>query len=311
MKLLQKQGRAVIIGGSEDKKGECKILREFINLAGADKSRIVVMTVATDKVEEVAAEYVETFRRLGVDDVDAVDVSSREQASAPPAIDLIRKSTGIFFTGGDQPHITSLLGGSEIDQVLHERYEAGVVLAGTSAGASMLANSMITEGDSDTNPRLGAIQMAPAMEFVPGILVDVHFSQRGRIGRLLTAVAHYPHDIGVGIDEDTAVVVTDDEFRVVGSGAATVVDATAADYTNLPYLKRNESLTLCGIRLHILTDGYRYNVRDQTPLVGKGASRGSQELTAGKSRNGSKRFQGKKVSKTHRLPPKQPQEVRA
>jgi len=143
MKLLQKQGRAVIIGGSEDKKGECKILREFINLAGADKARIVVMTVATDKVEEVAAEYLETFRRLGVHDVEAVDVSSREQAYSPPAVDLIRKSTGILFTGGDQLHITSLLGGSEIDQVLHERYEAGVVLAGTSAGASVLANAMI------------------------------------------------------------------------------------------------------------------------------------------------------------------------
>jgi len=154
--------------------------------------------------------------------------------------------------------------------------------------------------------------MAPAMEFVPGILVDVHFSQRGRIGRLLTAVAHYPHDIGVGIDEDTALVVTEDEFRVVGSGAATVVDATAADYTNLPYLKRNESLTFCGIRLHVLTDGYRYNIRDQTPIVEKEASRGSQKLNGGKRRNGSGRLQAEKVPKTHRLPqPKQPQEVSA
>lgn len=266
-------GQLVIIGGAEDKQGDCTILREFVRLAGGSKARIVVMTVATELPLEVGAEYVEVFDRLGVEDVRTFDVSSRENANAASAVKAIEKATGVFFTGGDQVRITNLLGGTKVDTALHQRHQTGMVLAGTSAGASMMSNTMIIEGEAETNPRIGIVEMAPGMEFIPGVVIDQHFAQRGRIGRLLSAVAKYPHHLGLGIDENTAVRVQDHQFEVIGNGAVTVIDAGALTYSNLEKLSKNDDLALCGVTLHILPAGYRFDLRQRAPILDEHASK--------------------------------------
>lgn len=265
--MSQTSGYLMVIGGAEDKRGECKILREFVRLAGGVHARIVVITVATELPLEVGAEYLEVFDRIGVEDVRTFDVSSRENANASSAVKAIEKATGVFFTGGDQVRITNLLGGTKIDAALHKAYQEGIVLGGTSAGASMMSTTMIVEGIPETNPRIGIVDMAPGMEFIPGVVIDQHFAQRGRIGRLLSAVAQYPHHLGIGIDENTALVVHKHEFEVIGDGAVTIIDAGALTYSNLSGLRNNDDLALCGISLHILPCGYRFNLRDRTPVI--------------------------------------------
>src|SRR5215208_81304 len=164
MELSEARGRLVAIGGGDIREGDAPLLKEFIKLAKGPRARLVVMTVATDDPAEAAAEYRDAFRRLGVDDVKAVDVSSRADALAPQALEAIEHATGLFFTGGDQLHITSLLGGTEMQALVHRRYERGLVIGGTSAGAAMMSNSMILGGDADESPKVGAVEIGPGMD---------------------------------------------------------------------------------------------------------------------------------------------------
>jgi cyanophycinase len=267
MRLAKPRGLLFIIGGGEDKEGDCTILAEFIRMAGDEKSRIVVMTAATDEPKETGAEYVHVFKRLGAKRVDVVDVSTRQDASKPASLALLEGATGIFFTGGDQLHVTSLIGGSEMDVLLHELYKKGVVIAGTSAGAAMMSGSMFVRGPAEENPRLENLQLGPGAEFLMGVIIDTHFSQRGRHGRLISAVAHYPHALGIGIDEDTALVAKDGIFEVIGKGAVTVIDAGELSYTNVPDLREDEGLALYNIKLHVLTAGHRFNMHERQPII--------------------------------------------
>ncbi|MCI0182624.1 MAG: cyanophycinase [Acidibacillus sp.] len=263
--MSEQRGALVIIGGAEDKRGNMTILREFVRLAGGTHARIVVMTVATELPLEVGADYIDVFEKIGVEDVRTFDVSAREAADRDSACRAIEKATGVFFTGGEQLRITTLLGGTQVDSALHTAHERGVVLAGTSAGASMMSSTMIVEGVGDTNPRVGIVHMAPGMEFIDGIVIDQHFAQRGRLGRLLSAVAQYPHHLGLGIDEDTAVIVRNTEFEVIGRGAVSVVDAGSLTFSNLGDLQNNDALALCGVKLHILPAGYQFSLRERKP----------------------------------------------
>jgi cyanophycinase len=260
------QKKLVIVGGAEDKEGDCAILKEFVSLAGGGKARLVVMTVATNEPEEAAEEYKRVFKRLGVDDVRAVDVSKRRDTESGEALAALDEATGIYFTGGDQLHVPSLLGGSGMQDLLRERHEAGTVIGGTSAGATMMSNSMILGGVSNANPRFGSINIGPGMDFVPGTMIDTHFSQRGRHGRLLAAVAHYPQDIGIGIDENTAILFGGAEFEVLGENCVTVIDAGAITYTSLPDIREGESLTLHNVRVHVLAAGHRFDLERRLPI---------------------------------------------
>jgi cyanophycinase len=269
MKLAHPKGLLFIVGGGEDKEGDCTILAEFVRLAGGSKARLVVMTVATDEPGEVGGEYQKTFRRLGAKSVRVVDVSARSDASDKKLLASLEQATGVFFTGGDQLHVTSLIGGSEMDLLLHQLYEQGVVIGGTSAGAAMMSNSMFVRGSGEENPRLENLQLGPGVEFLLGGMIDTHFSQRGRHGRLISAVAQYPHDLGIGIDENTALVVKDSIFEVIGEGAVTVIDAGALTYTNVPDLERDEGLALYNVKLHILPAGHRFNLSERQPIIEK------------------------------------------
>ncbi len=267
MALNKTRGQLVIIGGAEDKEGDCKILREFVRQAGGVNARIVVMTVATELPREVGDDYIRVFERLGVEDVRIVDTVSREDASSPSFLEAIQKATGVFFTGGDQARITSILKDTEIDKLLHKRYSEGIVVGGTSAGASMMSSTMIVEGDAETNPRLEIVETDSGMSFLPGAVIDQHFAQRGRLGRLLVAVAKQPLLLGLGIDENTAVVVNGNEMTVVGEGAVTVIDLQDITYTNVQEILKDEGLALCGVKLHILPDGYRFDLKSRKPIM--------------------------------------------
>ena len=190
--MSETSGQLVIIGGAEDKEGDCVILREFVRRAGGTKAYIVIMTAATELPREVGENYIKVFERLGAEDVRIID------------------------TGGDQARITGILKDTEIDTAIRKRFSEGLVIGGTSAGAAVMPDVMIVEGDSETNPRMEIVELGPGMGFLPGVVIDQHFSQRGRLGRLISALAQQPAVLGFGIDENTAMIVANDTFEVIG-----------------------------------------------------------------------------------------------
>lgn len=255
-------GQLIIIGGAEDKEGECKILREFIRRAGGREARIAVMTVATSLPGEVGLEYRDLFEKLGADTVDIVDTERREDASCGRNLEIIENATGVFFTGGDQSRITEVLKDSEIDKLLHQKFDRGLVIAGTSAGAAMMPDIMIVEGEGETNPRLDTVVLEPGMGFLSQVAIDQHFSQRGRLGRFVSALVQQPALLGCGIDENTAIAVHEDEIEVIGEGAVTIIDVANID-TNLKESLHDEALAICGAKLHILPEGYRFSLKQR------------------------------------------------
>lgn len=262
------QGTLVVIGGAEDKNGKCEILRKVAELAGGEEAKLVIITAATEMPEGVGEEYHKIFKRLGVNKIKVLNIESREEASDGKSLQVIDEASGIFFTGGDQLRITSLLGGTGVYEKLHEAYNRGVIIAGTSAGASVMSATMIVEGDSEKAPKKNTLKMSPGMGLINGVVVDQHFAQRGRLGRLLTAVAQNPYVLGIGIDEDTAIVVgANEEFQVYGSQTVTIVDGKGITATNVSESKPDEYLTLTDVRLHVLSSGYRYDLSKRSPLL--------------------------------------------
>jgi cyanophycinase len=273
MKAQRQAGALIVIGGAEDRKGSCTILSEFLRLSGGPKARLVVLTVASEYPREVGAEYQECFQRLGAKQVHVMDIRHREDSLAHELVEVLSQATGVFFTGGDQIRVTNLLGGTPADQVLHRRHEEGMVLAGTSAGAAMMASTMIVHGHSEATPRVGNVRTGPGMEFMRGTIIDQHFAQRGRSGRLLTALAQYPHQLGIGIDEDTAMLVAGEEFEVLGNGAVAVFDAGSATYNDVLDRHEKQHVAICDVKLHMLTTGFRFHLTDRRPIPPAQASR--------------------------------------
>ncbi|MBD2434552.1 MULTISPECIES: cyanophycinase [Fischerella] len=267
MSESQTKRQLVIIGGAEDKEGDCQILREFVRRAGGTKARIVIMTAATELPREVGENYIRVFERLGAEDVRIVDTETREDGSSSTALEAINKATGVFFTGGDQARITSILKDTEIDAAIHKRFSEGVVIGGTSAGAAVMPDVMIVEGDSETNPRIEIVDMGPGLGFLPGVVIDQHFSQRGRLGRLISALAQQPAVLGFGIDENTAMVVTDNQIEVIGEGSVTIVDESEVIHNNVDEILKDEALAICGARLHILPHGYKFDLKTHRPIL--------------------------------------------
>lgn len=260
-------GQLVIIGGAEDKEGERKILREFVRRSGGMQARIVVMTVATGFPGEVGEKYTAIFEQLGVEAVEVVDTADRDDAHDAKALDAIRNATGVFFTGGNQARITELLKDTPLDALLHERFAEGLVIAGTSAGAAMMPDVMIVEGEAETNPRIDVVTMDRGMGFLPGVVIDQHFAERGRLGRLVSALSQQPAVLGFGIDENTAIAINGSELEVIGAGSVTVLDVTNLVHTNVHELLKDEALALAGATLHILPDGYRFDLAQRSPII--------------------------------------------
>ena len=245
-------GRLLAIGGAAGP----SLLGRFVALAG--RSIVVIATAATDPAAS-EAQYTEAFTRLGAGSVRGLRLTSRAEANDQAVASSLCEATGIFFTGGDQLRITSILGGTRIDSMLQELVAAGrVVLAGTSAGAAMMSGTMIVGGEGH------AVATGPGLEFLPGVLIDMHFAERGRLNRLLAAVARYPHELGLGIDEDTAILAAGDRFEVLGSGSVTVVDAGAATDIRVP---ADGPVAIAGVRVHVLPAGCTFELSGRRPSI--------------------------------------------
>lgn len=262
------KGHLLIIGGAEDKGRDGDILKKLVELAGGHEAIITVITVAAEDPREAGQGYVRVFKELGVGDVAALGIETREDAQGQSLVDRILESTALFFTGGDQLRITSLLGGTSVYHALHRGYREGVLIAGTSAGAAAMSDTMIVGGSGDKTPQGSLINMAPGMGLLEEVVVDQHFAQRGRLGRLLMAVAQNPFILGVGIDEDTAVLVAPDAtFEVIGSQTATVIDAVPAKYVNVSELGSGEPLTLIDAKIHVMSSGAGFDMKSREAYI--------------------------------------------
>ncbi len=263
------QGNLVIVGGAEDKEKECIILKKVIELAGGDRAFLAVLTTASEKPEETGKQYKSVFNKLGLSKVSLFNINKRQDANDIKIVEELKKTTGIFFTGGDQLRITGILGGTLLGKTLLQMYRRGVLIAGTSAGASAISDTMIIGGDSDEAPHISTLSLAPGLGFLEECVIDQHFAQRGRIGRLLSVIACNPYILGIGIDEDTAVAVrSKGEMEVIGSNSITILDGTRVDYSNVSELSpKKQSLSITGVTLHTLSSGAIYSLKDRKPKV--------------------------------------------
>jgi cyanophycinase len=259
------KGSLIIIGGHEDKEGDCTILTDVARRVGKD-GRLVLVTVATQEPKAVAAEYRAIFQQLGVKHLDVLDIRTREEATDPANVKLVEGAAVIFFTGGDQLRITSQIGDSAVFQCMQELYRRGSTIVGTSAGAAAMPETMLIAGPGDASHRMSAVAMAPGLAFTPGVVIDSHFAERGRMGRLLGAVAQNPRNIGLGIDEDTAIIVADRTFEVRGSGAVYVVDGMDISYSSLSEAEPEGVVTIQDVKLHVLGAGERFDLQTRRPL---------------------------------------------
>ncbi|MFL5580156.1 MAG: cyanophycinase [Gemmatimonadaceae bacterium] len=258
------RGTLIVIGGHEDKEEEKLILRAVAARAGS--GRLVVATVASEKPQQLWETYERVFRGLGVRHVYHLDVDSREEAKTEQKLRVLDDATVVFFTGGDQLRITSQLGDTPIYDRLREIYENGGTIAGTSAGASVVCETMLVSGGQGGSSAIASdLRMAPGFGLFPGVIIDQHFAERGRITRLVAAVTQNPRILGIGIDENTAVVRDRHRLRVLGAGAVYVLDAQDLSYTNLTEEAGNRTISAYHLRLHLLSMGDEFDLVSREP----------------------------------------------
>jgi len=261
------EGNLIIIGGAEDKEGEKKILKEVCNKLDKKNDELVIATVATELPLEVGREYLKIFRNLGVKKISLLDIQERKDALEENNINMLKAASIVFFTGGDQLRITSLLGGTPLYKIIKEIYEKGCIFVGTSAGASVMSDTMIVSGLNDDSPKKNTIKMAPGLGLIKDVIIDQHFAQRGRIGRLLCAIAENPECLGIGIDEDTSIEVSDKGFfKTIGSGAVYVLDGSTITYTNVSEQHPEEMLSIFDIKMHVLKNNDRFDLTTRQPF---------------------------------------------
>lgn len=249
------------IGGAEDTQGDRRLLRRFVQLCGGEAARLVVIPSASGFPAETGQRYVSVFRDLGVGDVRVLHVDDRQAASDPAIIDVLNTATGIFMSGGDQLRLLTLMGGTPLALALQNCFRDGVQIAGTSAGASAMSRHMIAFGRSGAHPTQRMVQMASGLALTDVFIIDQHFTQRNRLGRLLTAVALNSGLIGMGIDEDTACIMYPyGVCEVIGSGTVTFVDGRQMTHNDIFAVKRSDRITLEGVQVQVLAPGQAFRV---------------------------------------------------
>lgn len=256
-------GVLIVIGGRERKEGERTILKEFARRL--DGGKLVIATVASSEPEGYFDAYREAFEGLGPSELVELYIEDRAQAFEDGKRALLDGAAGVFFTGGDQLRITSQLGDTPLERRIHELHAQGAVIAGTSAGASVMSDTMLVRGAGAESHRVGDLQMAAGLGLVHDVVIDQHFAERGRIGRLLAAVSQNPRVLGIGIDEDTAIVLEGGRFTVIGSGAVTILDGHGITHSNIADAEPDRVLTLFDARLHVLGAGDRFDLAERRP----------------------------------------------
>ena len=274
----ERAGTLVIIGGHEDKEGDRAILAEVARRVGP--GRLVVTTVASHQPEGYFEGYQQAFGALGVHDLTELYVEDRCEAMLPEKLAALDGAAGVFFTGGDQLRITSQIGDTAIEHRIREIYQRGGVICGTSAGASAMCETMLVQGRGGESHRVGSLRLAPGLGLIQNVIIDQHFAERGRMGRLLGAVAENPRVLGIGIDEDTAIVVQGDRFDVIGSGAVYVVDGSGVTHSNIAEAEEDRVLSMYDVRLHVLSMGDAFNLSERRP-----SGTGSLEASLERSRD--------------------------
>jgi cyanophycinase len=262
-------GRLLIIGGAEDRCRGTGVLERFAELCGGKNARIVVVTTATGVPGQVLAEYQQVFSKLGVQDVRELPITGRADADSEETQNLLDSATGVFFSGGDQSRLQTLVG-SRVNDQLSERLAAGLMVAGTSAGATALGRTMILGGNG-AEVATATVRTGPGLGLMPKMLIDMHFGERGRLPRLLSAVTLDPDRLGVGIDENTAICVQNDSFEVLGSGVVSVVDA--AKSTVVHAASDADPITLFDVHLHLLPAGCVFDIASRSPAIGPAHAR--------------------------------------
>ena len=261
----------LLIGGAEDKFRDKVILSTFADLAGGPAGHVVVISTASSLGEAATAAYRDLFLSLGLGRVSGIHPDDRPDANDDSAVTLLAEATGVFLTGGNQSRLTQVVAGTRLADALSNAHDRGVVVAGTSAGASALGAHMVAFGRPGPTPKNRMVQLAAGLGLVPGVLIDQHFEQRGRIGRLLALVAQSPSLLGVGIDEDTCAVVSADRtLSVIGRGAVTIVDGSRVA-TDAYRGKGHRPVMVSGAILHSLPSGYRFDMRARALLTGPDA----------------------------------------
>jgi cyanophycinase len=260
----QAEGPLIIIGGHEDKEGDKVILKAVAErLKGG---RLVLATIASHAPDGYFETYQKAFASLGVTDLVELYVEDRAETHDDDKLALLDGAAGVFFSGGDQLRISSQIGDTPIEARIRQIWTQGGVLAGTSAGASVMSDTMMVRGASAETHRIGDLRMAPGLGLVRDVIIDQHFAERGRIGRLLGAVAQSPRVLGVGIDEDTAIIVEGEAFKVIGSGAVYVVDAEGVTASNIAEARPENTLSMFDVRLHVLSSGDGLDLTTRRPL---------------------------------------------
>ncbi len=256
------RGYLIPIGGGVRTRREPVILRRFVEICGEDAARIAVIPTAS-RDPRTGARYAETFERLGAAEARVLAYKHRSDCEREDWMDFLHQAGGVFFTGGKQLRLSRLLGGTAVSRMLRERFDGGLHVAGSSAGASFMSEHMIAFGDEGATPRTHMVALTPGLGLSTELIIDQHFRQRDRLGRLLTAVNYNPTSIGLGLDENTAAFVApDDTLEVVGSGSATIVDVADLEYSSMGR-EKGDPVSMVGVKLHILLHGARYDLRSR------------------------------------------------
>jgi len=254
------RGFVIPIGGGEERLNAPIILQRFVDLCGGKKSKLVVIPTAS-QLDDTGDNYVEVFKALGVQSVVNLPINSREDAQNEEYITHLDEADGIFITGGNQLRLSTILGGTPVAQSIRRANASGAHVAGTSAGAAIMPEHMIAGGPTGALPNEQGVTLTPGLGLINKIILDQHFSQRNRLGRLLSAVSYNPFAIGIGICEDTAAFIDPDGvIEVVGSGTVSVIDPSELSYSSMAEAKEGEAITLIGLKLHMLSQGSIYDI---------------------------------------------------
>ena len=257
------RGWIVPVGGAEDKEADVAVLRRFVDVSQGDRARIAVIPTAS-QLSDTGARYEAIFQRLGAMDAFALPFANRDDASRADWLDKLDTATGIFLTGGNQLRISTILGGTPVAKAIRRLNANGVTVGGTSAGAAILSEHMIAYGEGGATPHAGQSSLAPGLGLTNRVVIDQHFRQRDRLGRLLASLAYNPLAVGLGLDEDTAAFIDPDNvIHVTGSDAITVVDPSALEYSSMPSTPIGKAICMTNVKLHVLTDGARFDLKSR------------------------------------------------
>ena len=262
------RGWIIPIGGAENKENDRHILERFVRVSGGEQADIVVIPTAS-RMHETGPRYEQLFRNLGAERVTVMDFDTRRDCQEAGRLERLAQAKGIFFTGGNQLRLTTLLGGTPVAKLIRQRNAQGVTVGGTSAGASILSEHMIAFGDEGSAVISGSVRLAPGLGLTNRFIIDQHFRQRDRLGRLLTALAYNPFAVGIGLDEDTAAFIGPDEtVEVEGSGGVTIVDGADVSYSSMGDVSEGQPVCMLGLRLHVLVAGATFNLHTRVAEPG-------------------------------------------